>query len=203
MFRVDIRSLLVAVAALMAAAAVGVSPAMARDSEADRLGRELSTIVFTAIDLRAAMIASTEKELGSMTELKDGRPEWPALFKESIVEEFDHDMPAIEAMLGKGFARYFTLDELRAGTVILADPALQQVMRDAAAGKPAPTKDPKLARETERLVGTPAGKRFLEKFGKIEGMLDGMTQDLIVEVLPGMLRRFGEKAEALEAARAR
>ncbi|MDP2258785.1 MAG: hypothetical protein Q8J89_03600 [Caulobacter sp.] len=196
------RGVLTALAVLLAAATVGITPAMARDSEADRLGQEMSSIIFDAINFRDVMIKGAASELGSMKDLAEGRPEWPGLLQESIVEEFDHDMPAIKAMLGRGFARHFTVEELRAGVVILADPGLQQIMKAAAANSPPPTPEPTMSKKVERLSQTPAGRSFLEKFGNIDGMLEGLSRDLIVEIIPGTFRRFADKADALEAARA-
>ncbi len=202
MFGINFRGLLASLAVLLAAATVGATPASARDAEADRLGQELSSIIFTAIDFRGIIIKGAALELGSMEDLAEGRPEWPRLLQESIIEEFDHDMPAIKSMLGRGFAKYFTIEELRAGVVILADPGLQQIMKAAASGAPLPDPEPKMSRNVERLTQTPAGLSFLEKFGSIDKMLEGLSQDLIVEVIPGTFRRFADKADALEAARA-
>lgn len=202
MFGINFRGLLASLAVLLAAATVGATPAMAQGSEADRLGQEMSSIIFDAINFRDVMVKGVAGELGSMEDLAQGRPEWPGLLQQAIIEEFDHDMPAIKAMLGRGFARHFTVEELRAGVVILADPGLQQIMKAAATDSPPPTPEPMMSRKVERLAQTPAGSSFLEKFGNIDAMLEGLSSELIVEVIPGTFRRFADKADALEAARA-
>lgn len=202
MFGMNFRGLAASLVMMVAALAIGVAPASARDAEADRLGQELSVIIFDAINFRDVMIKGATSELGSMKDLAEGRPEWPGLLQEAIIEEFDHDMPEIKAMLGRGFARHFTVEELRAGVVILADPGLQQIMKAAAVQAPLPSPEPRMSRKVEQLAQTPAGRSFLEKFGNIDSMLDGLSRDLIVEVIPGTFRRFADKADALEAARA-
>ncbi len=203
MFGFSFRGLMASLFVFLASATVAVSPATAQNSEADRLGQEMSSIIFDAINFRELIIKNVASELGSMDGMAEGRPEWPGLFRQAITEEFEQDMPAIQAMLGRGFARYFTIEELRVGVVILADPGLQQIMKAAAEDGSTQTPQPKLSRKIERLAETPAGRSFLEKTGNLDTMLDGLSQELIAEVIPGTFRRFGEKAEALEAARAR
>ena len=48
------------------------------------------------------------------------------------------------------------------------------------------------------------GRAFMEKFGKLGDILDKRAQrEFAAILLPGVFRRFGEKAEAAERARAK
>jgi hypothetical protein len=103
-------------------------------------------------------------------------------------------------MMGHALAQNMSPDELRAGVAIIADPATQTMIAAGAAGDEDKA-TPKLARETERIAATPPGRRFLDKFAKLDSYLTPIQDDLVAELLPGAFRRFADKVEAGEAAR--
>jgi hypothetical protein len=51
-------------------------------------------------------------------------------------------------------------------------------------------------------MSTPEGQAFLTKFGQIETILEPLEAELLVQIMPGMLRRMADKVEASERARA-
>lgn len=176
------------------------APARAEPSEAETLGQEVATILFDAANLKGLIADSMERESASLDGF-DVRPEWRKFLTDAMIEETVQDMPKLEELVGRSFAGSFTLEELRAGVTILRDPALQASIAAGAAHRdPPPGLKP--SRQTEKLAATPAGRRFLEKLGKIETMLSGLENDFAAEIIPGAFRRFADKAEALEAARA-
>jgi hypothetical protein len=52
-----------------------------------------------------------------------------------------------------------------------------------------------------QLTGTAAGRSFLGKVYNIKAALEGAQGDFAAAIIPGVFRRFGEKAEAAEAGR--
>lgn len=185
-----------AIAAAPPPATVGkVSPA----AETQRLGEDLARTLFEAANFKTLVSGKMLETSGTFDDL-DIRPEWPQLMKDSITEEIEHDMPAIYRMFGKGFAKTMSVEEMQAGLIIFRDPALAEVIAAAAAGRPAP-KTAKVGKEATKASETRAGRSFLEKLSNIETMMDGLENDFAAELLPGIFRRFADKAEALEATR--
>jgi len=187
------------------AAAVGLTlllgaPAQAQTGEAEVLGVRVARTIFQAISFDK-LIA---KELGGTTDAFGdikSRPEWNGYLVEAMQEEVRHDLPLFETMFGRVLAKDMTVEELRAGAALLADPALQAMIKQAAEGGPEPAGRP--SRETERLATTGPGRSFLAKLTKIEERLEPLQDEFAVELVPGAFRRFADKAEAGEAARRR
>jgi hypothetical protein len=202
-----------AAALMMLAAAPAWAQALAQEApsaaqpapsaESDRLGVEMAHILMGGVDYKAILSQNIGELDQTFGQIK-GRPEWADLFKQAFLEEVDQDRPAFDRIIGLAFAQYFTLDELRAGTAFLRGPggaALAQIVADSSAGKPPGTLSPDVQREMTEAAQTPAGRSFFEKFGQIGPVMDKVQPDFVAAFLPGVFRRFGEKAEADEAAR--
>jgi hypothetical protein len=184
--------------ALTAGAALPMG-ARAQTPEAEALGQQVAHSMFKAIAFDEVIAKEMKGAAGAFTDVKS-RPEWGKMLEDSMTEEVRHDMPVFERMLGHALAQNMSPDELRAGVVIIADPATQSLIAaGSAAGEDRP--EPKLARETERVAASPPGRRFLQKFEKLETYLTPIQDDLVAELLPGAFRRFADKVEAGEEKR--
>ncbi len=207
------RSLIAAACVLAASVTlISATPAMSDDApaaapaaqspEAEQLGDEMAGLLMKDVDYGALLNGNMGDLDSSFAQLK-GRPEWPDMFKQSVLEEIQADAPVFNRLIGHAFAGYFTLDELRSGVAFMRGPAgadLAKVVAEGALGH-----DVKLSPATIDAIQTaardPAVAAFFEKFGKIGTLLDGVKTDFVAAFLPGVFRRFGEKAGAAEAAR--
>ncbi|NEX92474.1 hypothetical protein [Caulobacter sp. 17J65-9] len=198
-----------AVVAVVAVAAVClVAPsALAQTSEMEQLGTELAHTLFEAADLDAAMTAGMNAELpelGKAFAEIGGRPEWTAMVMEAAKEELAADRPALERIMGREFVHDFTPAELRAGITFLKSPSGVAMLKAATAqtaSQPAPPMTRAVQKDIERFMRTPEGRAFMDKFAKVGDSMEGAKSDILAEIFPGLLRRFGEKAEAAEKAR--
>ena len=175
------------------------SPARAATPEAEALGQEIGSIVLDATDFKTVITKAMTEESASMGSF-NFRPNWKQLLVDSMVEETEHDMPALKRLFGDAFADGFTVEELRAGVVIMRDPAMQVAIAAGAANRPAPSMQP--ARATQKVINSPAGRAFLERLSHLDTLMAGLENDFVAEIIPGAFRRFGDKAEVAEAARA-
>ena len=130
--------------------------------------------------------------------LLDTRPDWTPMFKAAIAEELDHDMPVIDSMIGQTLGKTFTDDELKVGLTIVSDPNLRAIYTAAQNGAPVP--DVQIAKTTEAALATPAGQSFASKLQTINDALAPLLVDVTATLVPGTLRRFGDKADAAEIA---
>jgi hypothetical protein len=124
------------------------------------------------------------------------RPEWQTMFKAAVAEELDHDMPVIDSMLGQALGRTFTDDEMKVGVQIVSDPNLRLIYLAAQDGGRPP--NVQIAKATEDALATPAGQSFAGKLQTLNTVLEPLLVEVTATVVPGALRRFGEKAEAVE-----
>jgi hypothetical protein len=184
--------------AVLAGAALPVM-ASAQTPEAEALGQQVAQSMFKAIAFDEVIAKEMKGAADAFADVKS-RPEWGKMLEDSMTEEVRHDMPVFERMLGHALAQNMSPDELRAGVIIIADPATQSLIAAGAGGGGAGP-EPKLARETERVAASPPGRRFLQKFEKLETYLTPIQDDLVAELLPGAFRRFADKVEAGEAKR--
>jgi cytochrome c5 len=129
-------------------------------------------------------------------ELVAVRPDWTPMFKTAMDEELDRDMPVIESMLASGLRKTFTDDEMKAGIQIVSDKGLKAIYMAAQNSAPEPAVE--VAKATEDLLATPAGQSFATKLQTINTVLDPVQIEVMATVMPGVMRRFGEKAEAAE-----
>ena len=179
-------------------AACAPRAALAQSPEAEAIGRQVAHSIFQAISLDG-LIAAAAKDMGAFDQIKS-RPNWSRYMLEAMREEFEHDMGAIEGIFGHALAQSMTLDELKAGLVIMSDPAVQRAIRAESEGTKTAS-EPVPQRAAERAMGTSAGRSFLRKFEGFEKMLEPAQDDLIAEVIPGAFRRFADKVDAEEARR--
>ncbi len=194
------RSVFQGLAALSFIAALSLaSPVRAATPEGQALGLEIGSILLEAANFKAVIAKSMTEESGSMGDF-NFRPDWKQLLVDSMIEETEHDIPALKRLFGKAFADNLTVEELRAGVVIMRDPAMQAAIAAGASNRPAPTTRP--LRATEKVINSPAGRAFLERLSHFDTLMSGLENDFIAEIIPGAFRRFADKAEASEAARA-
>jgi hypothetical protein len=177
------------------------APAVSAPSaEAEALGVEATHILYQEVDFRAL----AQGKMGDIDHIFDDikdRPDWPRFMREAALEEMDQLRPTMERAVGKAFAKYFTLEELRAGVSFLrgpGGPGLAHVVAETAAGRPAPTMAPEVKSELEKLARRPAGHAFLEKFSKMDALMASVTPEVTPPLILGLLRRFTDKAQAAE-----
>ena len=190
-------------AAPASAQSVGAPAAMVATPEARQLGTRLAHKLFSVIDFKA-LILQKSPDLASMFDSVKVRPEWPGLMKDALLEQFDHDMPVMERLVGDQFANTFTIGELRAGVAFLDGPAGPDFLALVAAGGrggPRPTISKEGLRSMDRFIHTQDGASFMAKLGKMEPMIDAIQADYLAVFLPDLFISFGEKARAAEAAR--
>ena len=58
-----------------------------------------------------------------------------------------------------------------------------------------------MSKATEDLLATPAGQSFAAKLQTINTVLDPVQIQVMATVMPGVMKRFGDKAEAAEVAK--
>jgi len=184
-----------ALSAPAAAWAAAAPAAAAAASAAQPLQAQLAAKLLDFIDyksgVRARMTGSTLPP-----ELLAVRPEWEGLWKQAMTEELDHDMPTIESMVGQALVNTFSDDEMKAGLQIVGDPALKAIYLAAQNGAQPPSVT--VAKATDDLMNTPSGSSFVSKLQKIDDVMDPVQLQVMATVMPGVMRRFGEKADAAE-----
>ena len=183
-----IAALTFAVMALLAATSARAAPAT--PLQAQMAGKMLEFNDFKG-QVQAGIETSTLPEA-----LLDTRPDWRPLFKAAIAEELDHDMPVIDSMVAQALGQTFTEDEIKVGLTIISDPNLRVIYLAAQNGTRPP--DLQIAKATEDALATPAGQSFAGKLQTLNGVLQPLLVEVTATVVPGALRRFGEKAEAVE-----
>lgn len=175
--------------ALLAAPIARAAPA-ATPLQMEMAGKMLDFIDFKS-QVQLGMEGSTLPQ-----SLLSTRPEWAGLFKAAVGEEVDHDMPVIDSIVGQALGKTFTDDELRIGLKIVSDPSLRAIYIAARNGGRPP--EVQIAKATEDALATPAGQSFAAKLQTLNDTLQPLLVDVTATVVPGALRRFGEKAEAIE-----
>jgi len=194
------RRIITALAAALAMLAMTAGSAFAQSAEAEALGLQVARSMFQAMSLDDIIAREAQSDAGGAFKDVKSRPEWSDYLIQALQEEVRHDMPAIERMFGRALAKDMTVEELRAGATLLQDPTMQAALAAGAAGKE-PAMRP--SRAVERILSTAAGRSFLQKMENIDKIMDPLLDEFIVELMPGALRRFADKADAGEAARDR
>lgn len=189
------------IAAMVAGIILVTSPgaAMAQSAEQEALGLQVAQVMFKALSLEDLIAKEAQGDTSDIFAEVKSRPEWKAYLVSALQEELRHDMPAIERMFGRAIARDMSVEELKVGLALLNETEIQEVFRAGAEGRE-PTGRP--SRKVERMAATPAARSFLAKLGSLDKTLDPLIEDFLIELMPGTMRRFADKAEAGEAARA-
>jgi hypothetical protein len=197
-------ALCVGAPAMSRAQATAPAPAAAPTSEAERLGAQLAGVLLDAIDLKGALRQGMSRGAEGFAMFKS-RPEWRTMLLEAMAEEFAAKRTQIAAVIGRSLARKLSEGELRAGVALLTSPGVADYIAEAArkggeAGEPPAA----VQRAMQRTVRTAEGRDFLQKFSRADEMLTPEDQEAAaIIVVPGAFQRFGQRAEAAEAARAR
>jgi len=178
---------------LMAAVVLWGSAAAAAESPAKMaLAGQVSRQVLASVDIESAMQAGLEES--SRQGMFALRPEWRQFMGDAFREQIVRDRELMVALMSRAMSPRFSEEELKAGAAILADPSVRANPRcRGLGGGPAPTA------ATNRLMASPAGKSFMSKFGEINEILQPVQNQFISSMLPGVMRSFGEKAEAHDA----
>ncbi|HEY4029687.1 MAG TPA: hypothetical protein VGM25_05045 [Caulobacteraceae bacterium] len=195
------RTLLLPLAAALALGGAATAPTLAlaqapRGAAATPPQTQLAAKLLDFIDYKASVRAHmTGSNLPP--ELVAVRPDWEAMWRQAMGEELDHDMPTIESMVGQALVKTFTEDEMKAGMQIVSDPGLKAVYLAAQNGAQ-PPQGASVSKATDDLMNTPNGSSFVSKLQKIETVMDPVQIEVMATVMPGVMKRFGEKADAAE-----
>jgi hypothetical protein len=192
-------------AAALAWLVVGVfaHPAWAQSEEGRQLSREIAHKVLSAVPADT-LVQGASGGLGFLSRDFPQRPEWKGFFVDALTEEFDADRPVIEDILGDVVAKAVTVEELRAGVVMFRGAAGDNIAAIISATvrhekPPAPGRE--LEDAYRKLAADPAGRGFTDKLEHVDKLIQSATSDVVLALLPGVMRRFGEKAEVAERAR--
>jgi hypothetical protein len=180
-----------ALALAIAAPALAQAPRAATTPLQTQLAAKLLDFIDYKASVRARMTGSTLPP-----QLVAARPEWDGIWRQAMAEELDHDMPTVESMVGQALVKTFTDDEMKAGLQIVSDPALKAIYLAAQNGGQPPQVT--VAKATDDLMNTPSGSSFVSKLQKIDAVMDPVQIEVMATVMPGVLKRFGEKADAAE-----
>ena len=198
------RRLCAAAAAALSIGLAAASAAAAPAAGGEQLGTAISHEVFQIIDFGKLIAQGAGASISKSDFLADVRPEWPQLFLDAMSEEVQQDGPAMERMFGAILAKNFSAGELQAGLTILSDPQFKAILVAQYRKQPPPSTPSPCGPACMSAMQSADGRAFMEKFGKLGDILDKRAQrEFAAILLPGVFRRFGEKAEAAERARAK
>ena len=179
-----------------AKAAAAEGPTTAPTDEKERLAGQLTHVMFRSVDFGHL----AQRQLGPAFERSfDFSPGWADLMRSAVADEFGSDGDAFERAGGKVFARYFTLEELRAGVGVLGGSDGEVFAQAVAAGASdaSPPSKAALNRATMDLERTPAGLAFIKQMeASVEVASRETGEEYGAVAMLGVLRRFIEKVEA-------
>jgi hypothetical protein len=198
------RTVLIACAALVLAPSIALAqakpaakPAPTKPTTANSaLQTQLAGKLLDFIDYRNGVRLRMSSS-GLPPELVAVRPDWDPIFRQALADELDHDMPVIESMIGVALGKTFSVNEMQAGLKIVADPGLKAIYTAAQNHAPEPP-GAAVSKETDALMDTPAGGSFVKKLQTISDVMDPVQIEVMATLMPGVFKRFGEKAEAAE-----
>lgn len=161
---------------------------------------ELVRAMFEGGDFRAMLQRELPRMSEGMSRERWFRPEWKPLLEEAFMEEVDHDLPKLHVIFGRELSKVMTEQEIAAGLALMSTRGGRAMLSAAGRGANSP---PNLSRadrrEMERIASTPAGRGFIAKMDRVNFGSEASKQEFIGELMPGVMRRFGTKAEALQA----
>lgn len=186
------------VAAIGAALLLATPISADAQSRKDALSTELAALVLEGPKLEA-MLQTVGPEFGkAMQGQAWWKAEWTPLFEAAFREEMRADLPKFHAVFGRELTRGMTEKEVEAGLAVFRTEAGRLMLQSAAAGGARPRLTRAQEQELER-VGTPAAMIFSTKMKRNSDMSDAAKTALVQELFPGVVRRFGEKAEGAAA----
>jgi hypothetical protein len=170
--------------------------AAAVSDEARQLGVDVTTSLFSRVNLGAAMAKQFGPELADAYNML---PEWPRLMQAAIAEELaSGGSQTLARAGGVVMPRFYTVDELRAISAALHGPdgsALAVVVERGSLGEKV-VATPALQRFTNRLARTPAGRSFMEKFANFGPAGTALGEEYGADLYLGIMHRFIDKALA-------
>lgn len=162
---------------------------------------ELSAIIFSG-EMFDALMTHVEGEFRSSFGAEQLPTAWEPLFVAAMREEMALRRPELIVIFGRYMFSGFTEAELDVGLQLMRLEGARKVFIAGAAGGPTPTLTRQEERELERVYRMPGGSSFIQKMARIDTNTPPESEEAMVRlIVPGMMRRFGEKAEAYERAR--
>ena len=176
------------------------APAAAQDERLEPALR-IARVILSAADFKSLLQKAMQQAMtGSDADWMKLRPEWSGFMSDAMAEELDARQGKLELLLARPFLDGFTVGELRAGAEFMESPGVAESLRASMATDDKVPPSPAVKKALQRLAKNRDGVRFIEKFGAMNAP-DAIKTDFAIAFLPGVMRRFGEKAEAAEAAR--
>jgi len=202
-FRMGAAALAAALGLMAGSAQASVeAPAQGPPSaEQVQLSLQLSEEMLGVIKFENVVGAAMAKSLPvAGDDVLGAEPKWKGFMVDAMTEELRADREVIVAMLGRELAKQCTADELRVGVVLFRDPSIPQVFDAAMKGEKPPASLRPQA-ETMKALATPAGQSFAAKLGGLGTFFSDPHSEFSRAMLPGFIRRFGDKAVAYERQR--
>jgi hypothetical protein len=180
-------------------ARAATNPAAANtDAQHEQVAAAFADELLYAVDFKLALRDGVTGSLANFY-FANLRPEWRKAVNDAVSEEVDAARPSLDAIIGRQLAKEMSLEELQAGLVTMRDPAMAATMK-ANHGRPASSATlAPLQPEAQRAASSPAGQSLSRKMDRFDEMIAPVKADLVFAVMPGVLRRFGDKTAALEA----
>lgn len=176
------------------------STAAAQTTRHQDLGRQFVETMLPADSYNQMLATMSGKFTQTFTRESNIPVEWAPLMEEAAREEMSAIKPLVLQIMGNGMARYFSEAELEFGIAFYRSSAGRKIMAASRANAKASLTAAE-ERELDRLYRSPAGRSFFAKGDTIEQAFESVETEFVRTLLPGLMRRFGEKAEAFEAAR--
>lgn len=171
--------------------------AQAQTPESEALARQVAHDVIEAINLDAVFQQALRESSSTVAPMGEFRPAWPKFVLDAMSEELAVSGPAIERIIGRRMATTLTLEELKAGAIIVADPRIKAAFAAMGRGERPATQD--CGRDCMRAMRQPAGQGFMRKMQDSEKLFGKESMgDFVAAVMPGFLRRLADKIEAAE-----
>jgi hypothetical protein len=180
--------------------ATTATPAARLDPERQGLALQILDRLYDEATLDRRMVGIEDSMTGVGREFPR---EWEPLMIESFKEEFRSDRPRLLALMANQFGRHFTVEELTAGVSLVSTEGGRLAYQARAFRERAPRLNREQKRAFQAVEKTAPGKAFARRLaGLPDDVFEPATKDMLRELLPGTLLRWGAKIEAFETARA-
>lgn len=178
------------------------SQSLAGSPDAVRVSQEMSHALLKAIPWDK-LLDSQAGEFGKTFSDGMGRPEWTGYMLTAAREEFQAKNSMIEQSFASYLASQFSDEELISIEPMFLGEAgdyMSSIVANTATKKSVSPPSPAVMKTMQKLEKSGAARRFSEKFANLNYQ-KYFESEFIQLIVPGMFRRFGEKAEAAEIAR--
>jgi len=175
--------------------------AVAQDARHRALSTEFASVIFDIYGFDALMSDMADEVSKGVASDADFPSDWAPLLIEAAREEMEVDRQGMMALFGREFGRDFTEAELEVGIAFFRSSGGRALVSASLRNAPTPQLTRAQQRELDKIMNTPAGRAFSAKADRFNPQIDNIKGEFIRMFTPGFFRRFGEKAEAFEAAR--